>query len=554
MTDSHQSSAEPTKPQRRKRGGGMDGRRALRANRRDPQMPAILRKISTVEILDEEGLALIEANADIVLQEIGIEFREDPEALQMWRNAGADVQGERVRFPKGLCRKLIETAPSEFTQFARNPERSVQIGGKTTVFAPVYGPPFVRDLDGGRRYATLEDFHNFVKLAYMAPAIHHSGGTVCEPVDVPVNKRHLDMVMAHIKCSDKPFMGSVTHPDRAEDSVAMVKLLFGNEFVDENCVLINLINANSPMVFDSTMLGALKVYAKAGQATVVSPFILAGAMSPVTVAGTLTQILAEVLAGAAFSQLCRPGAPVVFGTFASSISMQSGAPTFGTPEPALVLYGAGQLARRLGIPFRSGGSLCGSKVCDAQSAYESAQTLLPTLMGGVNFALHSAGWLEGGLASSYEKFVMDCDQLAMMQRFAEGIDLSETGQAMGAIREVGPGSHYLGCEHTQENFETAFYRSTIADNNSYEQWQADGEQTAEQRANTLWKKMLQEYEAPALDQAVEESLTDFIERKKDGMEDAFAPKDPKRDAMARSMKIRSTAMQESFGLKDGKSE
>lgn len=553
MTDSHQSSAEPTKSPRRKRGGGMDGRRALRANRRDPQMPAILRKISTVEILDEEGMALIEANTDTVLQEIGIEFREDPEALQMWRDAGADVQGERVRFPKGLCRKLIETAPREFTQFARNPERSVQIGGKTTVFAPVYGPPFVRDLDGGRRYATLEDFHNFVKLAYMAPAIHHSGGTVCEPVDVPVNKRHLDMVMAHIKYSDKPFMGSVTHPERAEDSVAMVKLLFGNEFVDENCVLINLINANSPMVFDSTMLGALKVYAKAGQATVVSPFILAGAMSPVTVAGTLTQILAEVMAGAAFSQLCRPGAPVVFGTFASSISMQSGAPTFGTPEPALVLYGAGQLARRLGIPFRSGGSLCGSKVCDAQSAYESAQTLMPTLMGGVNFALHSAGWLEGGLASSYEKFVMDCDQLAMMQRFAEGIDLSETGQAMDAIREVGPGSHYLGCEHTQENFETAFYRSTIADNNSYEQWLADGEKTAEQRANTLWKKMLQDYEAPALDQSIEESLNDFIARRKDGMEDAFAPKDPKKDAMARSMKIRSTAMQESFGLKDGKS-
>lgn len=554
MADNHQVDAEPIKPPRRRRGGGMDGRRALRANRRDPQMPAILRKISTVEILDEEGLALIEANADIVLQEIGIEFREDPEALQLWRDAGADVQGERVRFPKGLCRKLLETAPREFTQHARNPERSVQIGGNTTVFAPVYGPPFVRDLDGGRRYATLEDFHNFVKLAYMAPAIHHSGGTVCEPVDVPVNKRHLDMVMAHIKYSDKPFMGSVTQPDRAEDSVAMVKLLFGNEFVDENCVLINLINANSPMVFDSTMLGALKVYAKAGQATVISPFILAGAMSPVTVAGTLTQILAEVLAGAAFSQLCRPGAPVVFGTFASSISMQSGAPTFGTPEPTQVLYGAGQLARRLGIPFRSGGSLCGAKVCDAQSAYESAQTLMPTIMGGVNFALHSAGWLEGGLVSSYEKFVMDCDQLAMMQRFAQGIDLSETGQAMSAIREVGPGNHYLGCEHTQENFESAFYRSTIADNNSYEQWLADGEKTAEQRANALWKKTLQDYEAPALDQSIEEALNDFMARKKDGMEDAFAPKDPKKDAMARSMKIRSTAMQESFGLNDGKSK
>lgn len=552
MSDSQRYNAATGAPVRRKRAGGMDGRRALRANRRDPQMPAILRKIPTVEIMDEEGLALIETNADMILQEIGIEFREDPEALQMWRDAGADVQGERVRFPKGLCRKLLETAPREFTQFARNQERSVQIGGKTTVFAPVYGPPFVRDLDGGRRYATLEDFHNFVKLAYLAPAMHHSGGTVCEPVDVPVNKRHLDMVMAHVKYSDKPFMGSVTHPERAEDSVAMAKLVFGDEFVDNNCVLINLINANSPMVFDSTMLGALKVYARAGQATVISPFILAGAMSPVTVAGTLTQILAEVLAGAAFAQLCRPGAPVVFGTFASSISMQSGAPTFGTPEPSLVLYGAGQLARRLGLPYRSGGSLCGSKVCDAQAAYESAQTLLPTVMGGVNFVLHAAGWLEGGLASSYEKFVMDCDQLAMMQRFAQGVDLSEQGQALSAIREVGPGHHYLGCEHTQANFENAFYRSTIADNNSYEQWQADGEKTAEQRANVLWKKMLQDYEAPALDQGIEEALTDFIARKKDSAEDAFAPKDPKKDAMSRSMKVRSTAMRESFGLKDGK--
>src|SRR5690606_11014772 len=356
-----------------------------------------------------------------------------------------------------------------FTQHARNPERSVEIGGKSTVFAPVYGPPFVRNLDEGRRYATLEDFRNFVKLAYMAPAIHHSGGTVCEPVDVPVSKRHLDMVYSHIRFSDKPFMGSVTHPLRAEDSVAMARILFGDDFVDSNCVLVNLINANSPMVFDSTMLGALKVYARANQATVVSPFILSGAMSPVTIAGTLTQILAEAMAGMAFAQLCRPGAPVVFGTLSSSISMQSGAPTFGTPEPALVLYGAAQLARRLGLPFRSGGSLCASKLPDAQAAHESTQTLVPTVLAGVNFVLHAAGWLEGGLVSSYEKFIIDADQCAMMQRFTEGIALDDNGQALDAIREVGPGSHYLGCAHTQANFETAFFRSGVADNNSFEQ-------------------------------------------------------------------------------------
>ena len=520
-TDTEPVSETPggNRPSRR-RSGGAEARRARRLGAKVTQLTYITRKLEPFGILDEDGLALIETNADTVLEEIGIEFREDEEALALWKDAGADIDGERVRFPKGLCRSLLRSAPEIFTQYARNPDRSVQIGGKATVFAPVYGPPFVRDRDGGRRYGTIEDFRNFVKLAYMAPAMHHSGGTVCEPVDIPVNKRHLDMVYSHIRYSDKPFMGSVTHPLRAADSVAMAKLVFGDAFVDDNCVLINLINANSPMVYDATMLGALKIYARAGQACVVSPFILAGAMSPVTVAGTLTQVLAEVLAGAAFTQLCRPGTPVVFGTFAASISMQSGAPTFGTPEPALVLYGAAQLARRLRIPFRSGGSLCGAKVPDAQAAYESANTLIPTLMAGVNFVLHAAGWLEGGLSSSYEKFVMDCDQLAMMQRFAEGVDLSENGQAMDAIAEVGPGSHYLGCAHTQANFETAFYRSTIADNNSFEQWQEEGSKSAEERAGTLYKKWLADYEAPALDEGIEEALQDFIRKKKASMPDS----------------------------------
>ncbi|HHZ07670.1 MAG TPA: trimethylamine methyltransferase family protein [Rhizobiales bacterium] len=503
-------------------GGGAAARRAARSGGGPGQsLTYIRRKIRVYEVLDEEGLALIEKNADTVLEEIGIEFRDDAEALDLWRNAGADVKGQRVHFPRGLPRALLKTAPSVFTQHARNPERSVQIGGDATVFAPVYGPPFVRDLDGNRRYATIEDFRNFVKLAYMAPSIHHSGGTVCEPVDVPVNKRHLDMIYSHIKYSDKPFMGSVTAPERAEDTVAMCKLVFGDRFVEENTVLTSLINANSPMVFDETMLGAAKVYARNNQATIITPFILAGAMSPVTVAGTLTQVLAEVLAGAAFTQLVRPGAPVLFGTFASSISMQSGAPTFGTPEPSLVSYGAAQLARRLGLPFRTGGSLCASKVPDAQAAYESANTLNSTILAGTNFVLHSAGWLEGGLVSCYEKFMMDIDQLGMQQKFAEGVDLSENGQAMDAIRQVGPGSHYLGCDHTQANFQTAFYRSNIADNNSFEQWQAEGEKTAPQRANEIARRWLESYEAPALDPAIDEALTAFIARKKESMPDAF---------------------------------
>jgi trimethylamine--corrinoid protein Co-methyltransferase len=303
--------------------------------------------------------------------------------------------------------------------------------------------------------------------------------------------------------------------------VSLAKIVFGDDFVEDNCCIINLINANSPMTFDGTMLGALKVYARHNQACVVSPFILAGAMSPVTVAGTLAQLLAEAMVGMATTQLVRPGAPVVFGTFGSSISMQSGAPTFGTPEPTMVLLASAQLARRLGVPFRSGGSLCGSKIADAQAAYESANTLLPTLLGGVNFVLHAAGWLEGGLASGYEKFVMDADQLGMMQVLAGGVDLSENGQAMDAIREVGPGAHFLGCAHTQANFETAFYRSTIADNNSFEQWEAEGNQDAIQRANTLWKEMLAAYEAPEIDPGVDEALNAFITEKKESMPDSF---------------------------------
>jgi trimethylamine--corrinoid protein Co-methyltransferase len=508
-------------PEARRTRGGAEARRAQRTRLNITQLPYIHRKIPLTEILNEEGLQLIERNADTILEKIGIEFRDDEEALRLWKEAGAEVKGSRVRFPRGLPRSVIQkSAPKTFTQHARNPERTVQIGGDATVFAPVYGPPFIRNLDEGRRYATIDDFRNFVKIAYMTPAMHHSGGTVCEPVDLPVNKRHLDMVYSHIRYSDKPFMGSVTHPERAADTVAMARLVFGESFVDQNCVITSLINANSPMVFDSTMVGALKVYARAGQATIVTPFILAGAMSPVTSAGTLSQILAEVLAGAGLTQLIRPGAPVIFGTFASSISMQSGAPTFGTPEPTMVLIAAAQLARRLGIPFRSGGSLCASKIPDAQAAYESAQTLLPTLLAGTNFVLHGAGWLEGGLASGYEKFVMDADQLGMMQVLAAGIDLSENGQAMSAIEEVGPGSHFLGCAHTQANFETAFYRSSIADNNSFEQWEAEGGQDAAKRANALWKRLLREYEAPQIDPAVDEALTDFVSRKKAAVPDS----------------------------------
>jgi len=510
---------------RRRRAGGREAKRAARVGARSSGPAYITRKVPTYCNASEEQLELIEYNADTVLQEIGIEFRDFPRALELFQAAGAAIEGERVRFPRGLCREIIQrSAPSTFTQHARNPARSVQIGGKATVLVPAYGSPFVRDLEQGRRYAGIEDFRNFVKLAYLSPGMHHSGGTVCEPVDLPVNKRHFDMLYAHMRYSDKPFMGSVTAAERAEDSVAMARILLGDDFLDQNgvekTVLINLINANSPMTFDDTMLGAAEVYAKANQATVISPFILAGAMSPVTVVGTVTQILAEALAGMAFVQLVRPGAPVVFGTFASSVSMQSGAPTFGTPEPSSVLYLAAGLARRLGVPFRSGGGLNASKLPDAQAAYEAANTLQTALLAGVNFMLHTAGWLEGGLVMSYEKFILDADQAGMLQVFASGLDFSDNGQALDALREVGPGQHFLGCTHTQQNFETAFYRSAVADNNSFEQWESEGALDASARANKICRTMLADYEAPAIDPATDEALLDYIQRRKSSFADA----------------------------------
>ncbi len=519
MTD--EQAASPARRRRRPAGQRQNSTQAAAAI-----TPYITRNVPYYEVLDEEGLTLIENNADTILQEIGIEFHDDPETLEIWKQAGADVKGVRVRFPKGFCRSIIQqNAPAQYTQYSRNPERNVVIGGKNTVLSPAYGSPFVYDIDQGRRYAKLEDFQNFVKLAYASPGLHFSGGTICEPVDLPVNKRHLDMVYSHIKYSDKCFMGSVTAPERAQDTVDMLKILFGDNYIDPETgkprtFVTSLINANSPMTFDATMLGAAKTYARNNQACIITPFILAGAMSPVTVAGTAAQTLAEALAGMALVQLVNPGAPVIMGSFASSISMQSGAPTFGTPEPALVLYVMAALARRLGVPFRSGGSLCGSKLPDAQAAYESANTLIPTALAGVNFVLHTAGWMEGGLAMGYEKFVLDADQASMMAVLLKGVDLSENGQAMDAIAEVGPGKHFLGCSHTQANFRTAFYRSPLTDNNSFEQWTAEGAQDQAKRANTYFKKVLNEYQAPPLDPAIDEALLDFINQRKAAFPDS----------------------------------
>ncbi|MBX6324116.1 MAG: trimethylamine methyltransferase family protein, partial [Rhodospirillaceae bacterium] len=473
----------------------------------------ITRQIPLYELLDAEGIERIHEHSMRILEEIGIEFR-DERALKVWREAGAAVEGQRVRIDRGLLLETLAKAPREYVQHARNPQRNVVVGGRNTVFAPTYGSPFVRDFDNRRRYGTLEDLETFIKLAYLTPELHHSGGVICEPVDVPVPKRHLEIVYAHIKHSDKPFMGMVTTEERARDTVRLVEILFGREFVAANTVLTSVVNCNSPLVWDASMLGALAVYARANQAVLVTPFIMAGAMAPAGTAGAIAQLNAEVTAGIAYAQLVHPGAPMVYGCFVTTVSMLSGAPMMGTPEPAMMIYATAQLARRYGLPYRGGGMLTGAKVADAQAAYESMATMIPTLLAGTNFVLHSAGWLEAGLTAGYGKFMLDADQIAMLQRFAAGLDLSDEGLAMEAIREVGPGGHYLGCAHTQRNFRTAFYMSEIADNNSFEQWDAEGAKDADRRATEAARRLLARYEPPHLDPAVDEALLDFIARRK----------------------------------------
>jgi trimethylamine---corrinoid protein Co-methyltransferase len=497
-------------------GAARSGRDSRRARARAPaaKYPYIRRRLAPVELLSTEAVEVIEANAETILEEIGVEFRRDPPSLELWRAAGADVQAERVHIPRGMARRLLASAPSEFTLQARNPERNVCFGGNATVFSPVGGPPFVSDLERGRRYGTLADLENFIKLAHMAPAIHFSGGCMCEPMEIPPNKRHLDVQYAFFRWSDQGCEATPETGGHAADAIALAQALFGAPYLESHPVVLGNINSNSPLVYDGRMLAALRQFAGHNQGTIVVPAVLAGAMGPVTPAGCLAEILAETLAGMALTQLVRPGAPVILGSFVGAISMRTGAPTFGTPEATQMIFATAQLARRLGLPCRSGGSLCSSKAADAQAAYESANTLLPSLLAGVNLVTHAAGWLEGGLVASYEKFVMDADQCAMMQMLSQGMDLSERGQALDAIREVGPGSHFLGCAHTLANFESAFYQSTIADYSSYEQWSLEGGLTAAQRANRVWKRMLADYQDPGIDPAQDEAMRDFIARRK----------------------------------------
>ena len=510
-----------------KKRGRASGGRSARLARRQPDrttvgVPAyITRKIPAYELLDEAGLVKLENHAEWILAEIGLEIRGDAIALRLFKDAGAKVDGKRVRFDRGHVRSLCETAPKTFTMHARNPDRSIEFGGDNLILGPAYGSPFVTDLEGGRRYGTAEDFANFIKLTYLTPWLHHQSGTVCEPVDVAVNKRHLDMVYAHLRYSDKPFMGSVTTPERAEDSLSMARIVFGEAYMENHLVIQGNINVNSPLVYDDTMTGALRTYAAANQGNVISPFILGGAMSPVTQAALIAQAHAEAMVGIALTQLVRKGAPVVYGSFLTTMDLKTGAPTFGTPESSLACLAIAQLCRRLGLPFRCGGHLTASKVADGQAMQESADTMNPAIMAGANFIFQAAGWLEGGLTIGYEKFVMDADRCGMIQRMAEGLNLDDNELAVDAFLEAGIGNNFLGVAHTMRNFETANYRSELADTQSFEQWTDNGSKDMQQRAYETWTRMLAEYEAPPINPGIDEELRTFVATRKASMADAW---------------------------------
>ncbi len=500
------------------------GRRRSGRARVRPQAAApafIRRKIPYYEFLGEEGLVKLEEQADWIIQEIGLEFRDDPRALEIWKAAGADVRGTRVRLDRGVARELCQTAPTEFIQHSRNPNRKVQIGGDAQVFAPVYCPPFVRDLEGGRRYGSFEDFEKLVKIVSQLPSLHHSGLVIVEPCDLPVSKRHLDMIYAHIKYGDKPHLGSITSKSAAQDSIDIARVLHGEAFMEQNCVIMGSVNTSSPLLIDRVVTEAAQVYCGANQGLVAVPFILSGAMGPITTAASIAQALAEAMMVGAFTQLVRYGAPFVMGSFLSSMSLRTGAPTFGMPEPAISNLVIGQLARRLGVPLHGAGSLTASKLPDAQAAYESTNSMQSTVLGGANLIYHAAGWLEGGMCTSYEKLVMDADRLGTYQVMLGGLPLDDNALARDAYTEVRPGEHFLGCAHTMENYETANYDALLSDSNNVEKWEEDGSKDMVQRAFERWNQILRDYESPPMDQAKDEELLAYIDRRKSEIPDAW---------------------------------
>ncbi|MFN8195241.1 MAG: trimethylamine methyltransferase family protein [Nocardioidaceae bacterium] len=465
------------------------------------------------EILSEEAMATLDGGWRRLMTEIGVEFM-DARALDLFRQHGQRVEDHKVFLDPDFVLEQVAKAPSEFDLQARNPANSVHIGGQSMAFGAVYGPPFVREGEV-RRDATMADFRNFTKLAQSFGALDSAGGVICEPNDTPLDSRHLDMTYALQTLTDKIYMGNVVSGVNAADTIKMTEILFGSrESIEQTPATISLINCNSPLRWDDRMLEAQFEYSAANQAVVLTPFLLMGAMSPVTIPAALVQQITEALSGIALSQLIRPGSPVVFGSFLSNIDMQSGSPTFGTPESGIGLLCTGQIARHFGLPFRTGGGLTSAQVPDAQAGYEALMTMLPTFLAGANWVMHSAGWLEGGLVAGYEKFIVDLEILQMLQHEFTPLEIDEASMAFDAHEEVGHGGHFLGAMHTMERFRTCFYRPFLSSSENYERWMRNGGNDTAARAATIWKQRLEDYEAPAIDDAVRQELEEYVIRRR----------------------------------------
>ena len=491
---------------------GRDARAAKRRTRTRSWLPELERRIPWVNLLSDDQVQVIHDASMDVVEEVGVEFRCD-DALALWRDAGAAVDGARVRLDREHLMALVGTAPSSYTMVARDPTHTVTVGNGKTIFTPSYGAPYVLGLDGIRRPGTLEDFKNFTKLNHLSPALHMSGGVVCEPMDVPVPKRHLYMTQNLLTYSSKPFMGAVTSKERAEDSLHMAGIVFGQDVVRDTTVMTCLANGNTPLVWDKTMLDSVRVFAAANQATLFSPFVLGGASTPASTVGAVIQVNIEALTGVAFSQLVRAGAPALYGQWVSTVSMKTGAPQAGTPEVCHMNLLTAQMARHYGLPSRCSGSCSSSKMVDAQAGYEAARNMYGVLMAGTNFVLSTTGYLESAMCQSYAKWVLDSEQLEMMYRLGSGVSFDDLNEVLDTMREVPPGGHHLGTAHTLANFQTAFSMPEMMNSDNYEQWLADGALSAEDRATAKCRQLLEEYEEPALDDDVRAELDEFVARR-----------------------------------------
>ena len=504
----HSRMTEATGKIRRGRGA----RKADRQARDFTMLPALRYGVPLTEPMDTGQIARIDAASMDILEEVGVVFRDEI-ALEDWRKAGADVRGERVHLDRGLVHELIATIPESFTIHARNPVNDLPFGKGHAMFVPMTGAPYVRGLDDVRRAPTLSDLADFHKLSHMLPALHSSAHHIVEPMDHPISHRHLRITYSSMIHSDKTFMGMTTSPKNAEDVMDMCDILFGPDFIDTHPVVTGNCNGNSPLVWDEVMLGAMRAFCKRNQPVLCSPFVLGGANTPASTAASVAQLNAEALSALAYTQVVNKGCPAIYGHYLSTVSMKSGAPMAGTPEISLMNFMIGQMARHYGVPWRTSNTLGGAKTFDAQAGYESATTLMAVMMAGANYIWHSAGWNEAGMHCSTAKFIVDAEQCAMAYRMAEGINWDDFGDALAAVPDVGPGGHYLGHPHTQANFQSAFFMPEMFDNNSIEQWAAEGSVEITARALKKAKELLAAYQEPKLDEGVDEALRDYIARR-----------------------------------------